>query len=70
MYQYNSKLLGVESVLVFMFSYIFHKKQIKKFKKDLLHIYAFLYNDLFFLQVTSKIWNGFINEIEQDVNFT
>lgn len=50
MYQYNSKLLGVESVLVFMFSYIFHKKQIKKFKQDLLHIYiyAFLYNDLFF----------------------
>lgn len=42
MYQYN------ESVLVFMFSYIFHKKQIKKIKKDLLHIYAFLYNDLFF----------------------
>lgn len=48
MYQYKSKLLGVESVLVFMFSYIFHEKQIKKFKKDLLHIYAFLYNDLFF----------------------
>lgn len=72
MYQYNSKLLGVESVLVFMFSYIFHKKQIKKFKKDLLHIYIYMhfYITICFLKVTSKIWNGFINEIEQDVNFT